>query len=106
MQEYIENGARLGYLINREAKHVEIYRPNKAVETFPGNFFDLAILRNKDSASVIVSPRSVRKIIKDIVLEVKTDHYRPCSFVVSQPKLKSRIVCYWKIMAYLQISSY
>ncbi len=32
MQEYRENGAKLGWLINRQQKQVEIYRPNKEVE--------------------------------------------------------------------------
>lgn len=32
MQEYIENGARLGWLIDRKSKLVEIYRPNQEVE--------------------------------------------------------------------------
>lgn len=32
MQEYIENGARLGWLINVEAKQVEIYRPGRDIE--------------------------------------------------------------------------
>ncbi|MDZ7960600.1 MAG: Uma2 family endonuclease [Aulosira sp. DedQUE10] len=32
MQEYIENGARLGWLIDRKNKRVEIYRPGKEVE--------------------------------------------------------------------------
>ena len=32
MQEYIENGARLGWLINVEARQVEIYRQGKEVE--------------------------------------------------------------------------
>ena len=32
MREYIENGARLGWLINRSAKTVEIYRADLAVE--------------------------------------------------------------------------
>jgi Uma2 family endonuclease len=32
MQEYIENGARLGWLIDRKNKRVEIYRPGKDVE--------------------------------------------------------------------------
>lgn len=32
MREYIDNGARLGWLINRSAKTVEIYRANRAVE--------------------------------------------------------------------------
>lgn len=32
MQEYIEVGVRLGWLINPQDKQVEIYRPNQAVE--------------------------------------------------------------------------
>ncbi|NWF58131.1 MAG: Uma2 family endonuclease [Fischerella sp.] len=32
MQEYIENGARLGWLIDAEARRVEIYRPGTDVE--------------------------------------------------------------------------
>lgn len=32
MREYIENGARLGWLIDRKNKKVEIYRPNRDVE--------------------------------------------------------------------------
>ncbi|MEL4897586.1 Uma2 family endonuclease [Crocosphaera sp. Alani8] len=32
MQEYKENGAKLGWLINRQQKQVEIYRPHKTVE--------------------------------------------------------------------------
>lgn len=32
MQEYQENGAKLGWLIDRNRKKVEIYRPRKAVE--------------------------------------------------------------------------
>ncbi|WP_026733633.1 Uma2 family endonuclease [Fischerella sp. PCC 9605] len=32
MQEYIENGARLGWLIDAEARRVEIYRPGRDVE--------------------------------------------------------------------------
>ena len=34
MQEYIENGAQLGWLIDRKNKRVEIYRPGKDVEIF------------------------------------------------------------------------
>lgn len=41
MQEYIENGAQLGWLIDRKNKRVEIYRPGKDVE----------ILDNPDSLS-------------------------------------------------------
>jgi Uma2 family endonuclease len=32
MQEYMENGAQLGLLINRKLKQVEVYRPDQAVE--------------------------------------------------------------------------
>ncbi|MGB3192981.1 MAG: Uma2 family endonuclease [Limnoraphis sp.] len=32
MQEYIENGVRLGWLINRQDHQVEIYHPEKAAE--------------------------------------------------------------------------
>ena len=32
MQEYMENGARLGWLINRRQQQVEIYRPDQEVE--------------------------------------------------------------------------
>lgn len=32
MQEYIDNGARLGWLINLETGQAEIYRPNQDVE--------------------------------------------------------------------------
>ena len=32
MQEYIDNGARLGWLIDRQNQQVEIYRPNCPVE--------------------------------------------------------------------------
>lgn len=32
MEEYIENGAELGWLINRKQRQVEIYRPNRKVE--------------------------------------------------------------------------
>ncbi|MBV9387092.1 MAG: Uma2 family endonuclease [Chroococcidiopsidaceae cyanobacterium CP_BM_ER_R8_30] len=32
MQEYLESGLRLGWLINPKAKQVEIYRPNQEVE--------------------------------------------------------------------------
>lgn len=32
MQEYIANGARLGWLIDAEARRVEIYRPNRDIE--------------------------------------------------------------------------
>ena len=32
MKEYIDNGVRLGILINRKSRQVEIYRPGKKVE--------------------------------------------------------------------------
>ena len=32
MQEYIQNGCRLGLLINRKSRQVEIYRPDREVE--------------------------------------------------------------------------
>lgn len=32
MEEYLENGARLGWLINPRRRQVEIYRPNRDVE--------------------------------------------------------------------------
>lgn len=32
MQEYIDNGLRLGWLINPRTRQVEIYRPNQEVE--------------------------------------------------------------------------
>ena len=32
MQEYIDNGARLGWLIDPQTRRVEIYRPNQDVE--------------------------------------------------------------------------
>jgi Uma2 family endonuclease len=32
MQEYLDNGLRLGWLINPKARQVEIYRPSQAVE--------------------------------------------------------------------------
>jgi Uma2 family endonuclease len=39
MQEYQENGAKFGWLIDRNRKKVEIYRPSKAVEiqNYPSN---------------------------------------------------------------------
>lgn len=32
LQEYIQNGAELGFLINRKARQVEVYRPNQTAE--------------------------------------------------------------------------
>jgi Uma2 family endonuclease len=32
MREYIANGARLGWLLNRQNREVEIYRPDREVE--------------------------------------------------------------------------
>ncbi|NJL86369.1 MAG: Uma2 family endonuclease [Leptolyngbyaceae cyanobacterium SM1_1_3] len=39
MQEYIENGAKLGWLLNRKLRQVEIYRPNRAIEILPNPEF-------------------------------------------------------------------
>lgn len=56
MQEYIDNGLRLGWLINPQDRQVEIYRPNQphqvlqnpdrvdGEDVLPGFVFDLAIL--------------------------------------------------------------
>lgn len=56
MQEYIENGARLGWLINVKARQVEIYRQGKDIEiletpttlsgedVLPGFVFDLTTI--------------------------------------------------------------
>jgi Uma2 family endonuclease len=41
MLEYLENGARLGWLINRKQRQIEIYRPDREVE----------ILDNPDAVS-------------------------------------------------------
>jgi len=35
LQEYIANGARLGWLIDPQTRIVEIYRPGRPVETLP-----------------------------------------------------------------------
>lgn len=35
MQEYLNNGLQLGWLINPQAQEVEIYRPSQAVEIVP-----------------------------------------------------------------------
>lgn len=32
MQEYLDNGAQLGWLIDPEMNQVEVYRPSRAVE--------------------------------------------------------------------------
>lgn len=32
MQEYLDNGAQLGWLIDPQTRRVEIYRPSQAVE--------------------------------------------------------------------------
>jgi Uma2 family endonuclease len=34
MEEYLVNGARLGWLIDPESRTVEVYRPDRAPETF------------------------------------------------------------------------
>lgn len=38
MDEYIENGVRLGWLINPETRQVHVYRPGKAVEVLDNPF--------------------------------------------------------------------
>lgn len=35
MQEYLENGIRLGWLIDPKTRTVEIYRPSQAKEVLP-----------------------------------------------------------------------
>jgi Uma2 family endonuclease len=39
MQEYMDNGARLGWLLNRKDRQAEVYRPDRAVEVLqsPGS---------------------------------------------------------------------
>jgi Uma2 family endonuclease len=32
MQEYLDNGTKLGWLLNRKERQVEIYRPDQEVE--------------------------------------------------------------------------
>ncbi|PSB18911.1 hypothetical protein C7B76_07795 [filamentous cyanobacterium CCP2] len=56
MQEYIDNGCLLGWLINPKTRQVEIYRPNQAIEVLqnpkslsgenvlPGFVLDLALV--------------------------------------------------------------
>ncbi len=46
MQEYIDNGVQLGWLINRKNRTVEIYRPNQPVQTLtnPTQLSDTDIL--------------------------------------------------------------
>lgn len=46
MREYLDNGARLGWLINRRTRQVEIYRPGREVEVLenPTNLSGEAVL--------------------------------------------------------------
>lgn len=46
MQEYLANGARLGWLLNRKVKQVEVYRPNQPVDLlmFPATLSGESIL--------------------------------------------------------------
>ncbi|WP_088889842.1 Uma2 family endonuclease [Leptolyngbya ohadii] len=48
MREYIENGVKLGWLVNRRDRQVEIYRAGQAVETLqaPGRLSGETILSN------------------------------------------------------------
>ncbi|MEA5618808.1 Uma2 family endonuclease [Cronbergia sp. UHCC 0137] len=47
MKEYIDNGVRLGILINRKSRQVEIYRPGKEVEVLdsPANVLGEDVLK-------------------------------------------------------------
>lgn len=36
MREYVNNGARLGWLIDPAARRVDVYRPGRAIETLEG----------------------------------------------------------------------
>ena len=46
MREYMDSGARLGWLINRQQQQVEIYRPNREVEILqsPQNLSEEGVL--------------------------------------------------------------
>ncbi len=46
MQEYLENGVRLGWLINRQKRQVEIYRPDSPTQTLdaPKQLFGREVL--------------------------------------------------------------
>ncbi|QXE25662.1 hypothetical protein B6N60_04382 [Richelia sinica FACHB-800] len=48
MREYIDNGVRLGFLINRKSRHVEIYRPGKEAEVLesPGTVLGEDVLKS------------------------------------------------------------
>jgi len=37
MEEYIRNGARLGWLIDPDRRHVHVYRPDREVEAVSGD---------------------------------------------------------------------
>nr|WP_265266491.1 Uma2 family endonuclease [Spirulina subsalsa] len=37
LQEYIDNGTQLGWLINPQQEQVEIYRPSQGVEIWPNS---------------------------------------------------------------------
>ncbi len=55
MLEYIENGALLGWLINRKKREVEVYRPQQEVE-------------------ILVNPESVsgENILPGFILDLET----------------------------------
>jgi Uma2 family endonuclease len=55
MREYLENGARLGWLLNRKARQVEIYRQDREVE----------ILNNPETLSG-------EEVLPDFVLELNS----------------------------------
>jgi Uma2 family endonuclease len=46
MQEYMDNGVKLGWLLNRKDRQVEIYRPDRAVEVLqsPGSLSGETVL--------------------------------------------------------------
>ena len=56
MQEYMDNGIQLGWLIDRKRRYVEIYRPNQIAEALdnPERLFGEDILRNFELTMSIV----------------------------------------------------
>ena len=66
MQEYIANGARLGWLINPQDRQVEIYRPGQQVEVLelpltlsgedvlPGFVLNYSEFSSNDSISLMI----------------------------------------------------
>jgi Uma2 family endonuclease len=70
MQEYLDNGLQLGWLLNRKDRQVEIYRPEQTVEILrspislsgeailPGFSLDLACIIHEGYEKKHVLPRS------------------------------------------------